>query len=124
MLRGVFVLRGVVVAFGVLPGLAELGAFDSTFVRDPNTGCREIDALVGEVDLLKGDACLPDAGVSGGSFSSSLDAGSLAAVLVIELREGLALRLCLVAALPVVADLMFLLGIRGSEDIIIAKGEE
>ena len=123
MLRGVFVLRGVVVAFDIFPGLAALDGFGSAFVRELNAGCREIDAFVGEVDLLKEDACLPEAGVSGASFSSSLEHGSLAAVLVMELREGLALRLCFVAALPVVADLMFLLGIRGLEDII-AKSEE
>ena len=120
MLLGVFVLRGVVAAFGVLPGLAALGVFDSTFVRDPNTGCREIDAFVGEVDLLKEAACLPEAGLSGSSFSSSREAESLAAGLVMELREGLALRLCFVAALPVVADLMLLLGIRGFEDIAMS----
>ena len=121
MLRGVFVVRGVVVAFGFLPGLAALGVFGSTFARDPNTGCREIDAFVGEVDLLTVEADLPNAGLSGASFSSSREARSLAALLVMELREGLALRLCFVAALPVVADLMLPLGIRGFEDI--AKGE-
>ena len=111
----------MVVAFGFLPGLAALGALGSTFARDPNTGCREIDAFVGEVDLLTVEADLPNAGLSGASFSSSREAGSLTALLVMELREGLALRLCFVPALPVVADLMLLLGIRGFEDI--AKGE-